>query len=130
MGVANESRRCEVGEVGVRSDGILEYRYADGVEVDRAMASEMVALATELTVEPLPSLVHLGRVKGVRRDARVFFAESEENRAVTSRVALLTSSPVGTIVGNMFLGLNKPLFPTRLFTSEDKAIAWLKATTV
>jgi hypothetical protein len=29
-------------------------------------------------------------------------------------------------MGNFFLGLNKPHFPTKLFTSEEKAEVWLK----
>ena len=39
--------------------------------------------------------------------------------------ALLTSSPVSKTIGNFFMGLNKPLSPTRLFTNSDKAIQWL-----
>ena len=35
-------------------------------------------------------------------------------------------SPLTRAIGNFFLGLNKPLMPTRLFTSEEEALAWLK----
>ena len=30
------------------------------------------------------------------------------------------------IVGNFFIGLNKPKFPTKLFTQEKEAVIWLK----
>ncbi len=59
------------------------------------------------------------------RDARVYFAGSESKK-VHSAAALLAQSPLSKVLGNLFLGLNKPLFPTRLFTSEKDAIEWLK----
>ena len=34
------------------------------------------------------------------------------------------------VIGNFFLGANKPLRPTRLFTSTESAITWLKENNV
>jgi hypothetical protein len=45
---------------------------------------------------------------------------------VESAAALLIGSPLTRAIGNFFMGLNKPLIPTRLFTSETEALAWLK----
>ena len=39
----------------------------------------------------------------------------------------LIRSPLARAIGNFFRGLNKPLFPTRLFTSEPEAMAWLRS---
>jgi hypothetical protein len=41
-------------------------------------------------------------------------------------VALLVGSPMSRAIGNFFIGLNKPLIPTRLFVSEPEALAWLR----
>ena len=65
-------------------------------------------------------------LKGMSRDARVYFA-GPQTAEVESAAALLIHSPLGRAVGNFFLGLNKPLFPTRLFTSESDALAWLSS---
>ena len=35
------------------------------------------------------------------------------------------SSPISRIIGNFFLGANKPIRPTRLFTKKTEAIKWL-----
>jgi hypothetical protein len=40
-------------------------------------------------------------------------------------VALLVGSPVTRVIGNFFIGLNKPRWPVRLFRSESDALAWL-----
>lgn len=61
----------------------------------------------------------------VSREARIF-AASEEACEITSAAALLVGSPVSRVIGNFFLGINRPPYPTRLFTSEAEAIKWLK----
>ncbi len=38
---------------------------------------------------------------------------------------MLIKSPVSKIVGNFYIQFSKPTIPTRLFTEEKKAIAWL-----
>jgi len=59
------------------------------------------------------------------REARRYFA-GEETAKVESAAALLIESPLSKAIGNFFMGLNKPIVPTRLFTSEAEALAWLK----
>jgi len=45
-------------------------------------------------------------------------------RTITTRTVEL--SPLSRAVGNIFLGVNRPLVPCRLFTSEPQALAWLR----
>ena len=72
-----------------------------------------------------PMLVNLKEIKSITKEARDHF--SMKNRAPgVSAIGLLIKSPASTIIGNFFLGLNKSKVPVKLFTSEDKAIAWLK----
>jgi hypothetical protein len=73
----------------------------------------------------LPLLVDSRNIKSMEREARVYYA-GEEGRKSVSACALLIGSPVSRVIGNFFMGLNKPLVPTRLFTSETEAIEWLR----
>ncbi len=41
------------------------------------------------------------------------------------RVTLNAGAPLSRAIGNIFMGLNKPDFPLRLFTSDAEALAWL-----
>jgi hypothetical protein len=50
-----------------------------------------------------------------------------EGLKVSQAVALLMGSPVSRVLGNLYLGLNKPPIPTRLFTSEEEAKVWLRS---
>lgn len=64
-------------------------------------------------------------IKSMDREARRFFAGPECAKA-ESAAALVIGSPITKAIGNFFLGLNKPIIPTRLFTNEADAIVWLK----
>ena len=75
--------------------------------------------------QPRPLLTDIRNVKSVDRASRVYAADQEFSSTV-SAAAILVASPVSRMVGNFFLGVNRPPYPTRLFTSEAKAIEWLK----
>lgn len=126
-----ETRRRTENEwaaLEVMDSGILIVRYKDGVLVTekaaRAVLDAHVALCGRNRV---PVLVCLDRIKGMTRDARLFFARGDENLEVTSQVAMLVSSPIGRVVANFFLGISKTRVPTRSFTDEAKALSWLQA---
>jgi hypothetical protein len=45
---------------------------------------------------------------------------------VVARAALVIRSPMAKAIGNFFMGLDKTLIPTRLFTSEEEATQWAR----
>lgn len=111
--------------VTMRDDGIIEFDYTTETVVDLEVARKAVGAARELVSGPTPSLVRINRVKEVSRDARIFFAESDENKTVSSKVALMINSPLTRIIANFFMGLNKATLPVRMFTDDQSAIEWL-----
>ena len=54
------------------------------------------------------------------------FGASEEYGQVVSAAAILQNTVIGKILGNLFTNFRKPPYPTKLFTSEDAVIDWLK----
>ena len=69
-------------------------------------------------------LVDMTAVTEISKEARDYFA-NERTASIQRATALLTDSPVSRIIGNFFMGLNKPISATRLFTDPQKAIQWL-----
>ena len=69
-------------------------------------------------------LVDMTRVTEISKEARDYFA-NERTASIQRATALLTDSPVSRVIGNFFMGLNKPISPTRLFRDPQKAIQWL-----
>jgi len=72
-----------------------------------------------------PLFVDIRQIKSVDRESRQYTA-GEATAKFTYRVAILFGSPLSKFFGNLFLKLNNPLLPTKLFSSEDEAIEWLK----
>jgi hypothetical protein len=75
--------------------------------------------------EVYPLLVNLTEINSISKEARDHFSMRGRTPGVKA-IGMLIKSPVSRIIGNFFLGLNKPTVPTQLFTDETKAIAWLK----
>ena len=59
-------------------------------------------------------------IKHVEREAR-----RHKPHANTERLAVLIDSAVGRMLGNAFMAVVRPHCPTRMFTSEQKAVEWL-----
>jgi len=73
----------------------------------------------------LPAFIDSKKLKSISRDARHYLA-SDEAEAHVKALALIVGTPVSKVFGNCFLGIRKHKVPTRLFTSDDAALAWLK----
>ena len=71
-----------------------------------------------------PIFVDIREIKSISKEARDHFSMRGRKPNVTA-IAMLVSSPLSRIIGNFFLGLNKPVVPTRMFTSETEAITWM-----
>jgi len=69
-------------------------------------------------------LIDMSKVTEIVKDARDYFA-NERTASIQRATALVVNSPVSRVIGNFFIGLNKPITPTQLFTDPHKAIKWL-----
>ncbi|MFH1682495.1 MAG: STAS/SEC14 domain-containing protein [Candidatus Woesearchaeota archaeon] len=72
-----------------------------------------------------PVLVDIRNLKSVEHPARKFFADESFSK-FTKASALLVGSPLSKVLGSFFIGLNRPPYPIRIFSSEDEALEWLK----
>lgn len=107
-------------------DGIVHARFRERAEVTLDDARENLAVTAELTRgHRVPVLVDLRPIRSQTAEARAYFAGPAAT-AVTRAVALVVASPVSRVLGNFFLGFNRPATPARLFTSVDEALAWLR----
>jgi hypothetical protein len=108
------------------SDGILHTQVKPHIEItleDAREALEQIQLLCAGKRHPV--LVDLTNCKAMSREARAYYAGEQAAKAGLA-AALLIGSPLARAIGNFFMGLSKPVFPARLFTSEAEALAWLK----
>ena len=89
-------------------------------------AEENTTAVKELSKNDVfPILVDLRLISQITKEARDHFAMRERKPGVNA-IAMLVRSPVSSIIGNFFLGMNKPKVPTQLFSTEAKALKWLE----
>ncbi len=72
-----------------------------------------------------PLFIDSRNIKSMSRDARKHFSTNGRETKINC-MAIMVSSPVSKVIGNFFMGLNKPAIPARLFDNENDALDWLK----
>lgn len=115
-------RHCKVT---LGDDGICRFDYLPNSEVTYEDAEEIIAAYMKLSDgKRVPIYADANKIKSFDRDARNYLA-SDDFAAHTSAVAILVGTPLSKVLGNFYLGVQKPATPTRLFSTEDAALAWL-----
>ena len=120
------SRRTSVGEAWVEADGTLVLRFDAECRLTESGTKEMADAHVELA-DGSARLV-LADVRGLisaDRGSRQIASGPNVTRA-TSRLAILVGNPVTRVLGNFFLKVSTPKYPTRIFNDETSARAWLR----
>jgi hypothetical protein len=110
-------------------DGIARTVVKEGAEIvlEDAKANS-IAVCSLAGPEKFALIVDTRKIKSITKEARDYFSlNGRESRVVA--FAILIDSPLSVIIGNFFMGLNKPRVPVKLFNSESKAIAWCHRST-
>lgn len=107
-------------------DGIVRTKIKKGAEVTVEYARENSDAVNSLfTGKKFPLLIDSRGIKSMSREARnQFTTKGRETSALA--FAIIIDSPVSRVIGNFFMGINKPAVPTRLFDNEIEAEKWLK----
>lgn len=71
-----------------------------------------------------PIIANVTSLKSSTKAARDFFA-SEAGCEGINAAAVIINSPVGSIIGNFYIRISRPLRPTKLFTDVTQAKKWL-----
>ena len=108
------------------SEGIIVTRVKENMFENLELAKEngRAVLSLKGDGPVVPILVDFSKAAGQDIEARKYY--SEHSGEWSNKAALLVNSPVARVMGNIYLGINKPVIPTKLFTDEQLAIAWLK----
>ena len=113
-------------QMWIDDGGILHIRYTKKTDVTLIIAKKEIELINKICLgKKIPTLVNLNNTKSISREARQFLSGRESQKVLRS-VALVVKSPIHSVMGNFFLGINKPSYPLKLFSSEEQALNWLK----
>lgn len=116
----------DFSKVWLGEDGVCRSVLRPNIVVGLTEMRESLAAQKQVTEDGVvPVLVDMREIKNSTHEARKFAASVEYSRYV-SAVAILENSVIGKILGNLFINFSRPIYPTKLFTSEDEAVSWLR----
>jgi hypothetical protein len=113
------------GRVLIGEDGVIEVRWNDDASVEVADIEAVLDAQLSLMGERARVMVDARRVRSMTRAAQRLTAEHPVSER-TEAVAILVDGPVSRMLGNFFLSISRPKYPTRLFADPDEARAWLR----
>lgn len=106
-------------------EDIICCKYADDLHVSLEIAKSCVEGRIFFSKGKSSALlIDMRGIKSITKDARKYMASV--GATLVTAGALITGSPLNRTIGNIFLTIDKPPVPTKLFTNEQKARQWLK----
>lgn len=104
--------------------GMLFGRYAPDLHLSLAVAKACVEARIFYSKgQAYPLLVDMKGIKSTTREARRYMATI--GATLVTAAALITGSAINRTIGNIFLKIDRPSVPLKLFTDEQKAMEWL-----
>jgi hypothetical protein len=118
--------------------GFVTWRLPEGIIRTEAKANVDIvlgyAIENSLIVNELcrgrkhPLLIDLKNLKSITPQARAYFSARDRETDINA-FGFIIHSTFQRMVGNIFIQFNNPPLPTRLFTSEETALEWLRGFT-
>ena len=123
----NTPKEIEIGNGRFRiENGILEISFLPGTELTIDDIKAQSAKVAEMTGgKKILTLSDATNVKGMTREARVFVT-SGGGGGYAKALATIVTTPLGRILSNFFMKINKPSFPMKICSTKEEGIAWLQ----
>ncbi|MFH7000561.1 DUF7793 family protein [Flavobacterium bizetiae] len=107
-------------------NNILFFEYKPNVVIDLTVAQRIVADRIQIQNEKAyPILCDIRGIVDSDKAARDYLAQS--GSVLTKAVSLVGHQSISLIITSFYLKIGKPSVPTKLFTDESAALAFLEA---
>lgn len=123
--MSGEIHTVGAGSVRLRADGVLHFVAAEGTRLDGPLSEELFTLYEQIGGGQ--ALRVLSDIRGLAGSDAASREVGSSDRATSLHIAaaVIVGSRVTRMIGNLFLTLSRPAFPTRLFSDEEAALSWL-----
>jgi hypothetical protein len=126
LSAVKDSHGQKVARVGAEPDGTVVLVFEPGCQLDAENTVGVVrAHIAAAAGQKRPTLADLRGMRSATREARELGAAADVV-AITLRMAILVGNPVTRVLGNFFMLVTSPKYPTKVFTEEAAARAWLR----
>lgn len=119
-----KTRTCEIF---VDEYGILHVKILGGVIIDKEDATDNFLVIRHLTKgKQVLKLLDSRKIYRINKEARIFIERHNNSNPDIAR-AVLANSFIQKYLMDFFNRLDNTKFPVKIFTSEKKALDWLKS---
>lgn len=123
-----KARSTSTATVELDASGIVIARINPDVIQSTSNARENIAACVEAGGSVRrPLLVDISRCRPLEPEVRHFYSGKILIDSFLGLGLLIEASPLGRMMGNVYLRIARPGIPTQLFAEEPKARAWLVA---
>lgn len=103
----------------------VDYKNLESIQIEHSINEIETCISMSRSL-PALAVVDISSVKSVSSESRDLYS-SEKSVKVFKAVGLIARTPISRVLGNFFLGINRPPVPIKLFNDKDTAIGWLKS---
>ena len=108
-------------------NGILRVRIRDGARQRPSDARENLEVALRATAgRRRPILVDITQCPPLDAETRHEYSGHRLFDGFTALALLIEASPLGRMIGNVYLRVARPGIPTQLFSTDASAVEWLQ----
>lgn len=120
-------RETATAQIGLGEDGILVVRIRQGaVQRPRDARENLDAAIAEGAGRRRPILVNIVGTAPLDAETRHLYSGEALNNSFTALAMVIEASPLGMMMGNVYLRVARPGIPTQLFTDQTLAFDWLR----
>lgn len=106
--------------------GLVITRIHEGASQSLADASENLAATVEICEGARRALlVDISRCQPLEPEVRHFYSGEVLVASFVALALQIEASPLGRMMGNVYLKIARPGIPTQLFTDRESAVRWL-----
>lgn len=122
-----EQATSDVGILSLRNDDIITFEPKEGKTTHtlKAMKEELEIFQNWAGDRKLGFISDNRTMKKFDADIRIY--AQQHLPLFCNRFALIISSGISSFLTNMFIYINKPQVPIKIFTTTEEALKWLKS---
>jgi hypothetical protein len=117
---------CGAFTINLRSDGIIHSHTSSNIDFNvESLIQFNLVIGRMLNYEKAPLLITLDEFAIPPIETRVFWAK-KDSCPYASADAYVATNFGHNLIGTFYLRLNKPGRPTKIFSTQEAAVRWLK----
>jgi hypothetical protein len=119
--------RTTTARIELTEDRIVVARLGDAVQTVDDARTNLAACVQLAAPDRKALLVDIRAARPLLPEVRHQYMGERLDSSFSAMGLLVRGNPLGVTMGNVYLKIARPGIPTRIFTQEPKALAWLRA---